>query len=286
MPDKVAAAEIRESGFGDKELAVARMPGHWLLARLGKRVLRPGGLELTRRMMDLLGIGAADAVVELAPGLGASARMVLERGPYSYTAVERDASAADTVGRYLEGEHQRCVVGDAENTGLVGAGASVVFGEAMLTMQRPEQKRRIVAEAHRLLASGGRYGIHELCFVPEGLDGAAKGEIQRDLSRSIHVGARPLTSGEWRELLELEGFEVLGESTAPMRLLEPGRLFRDEGVGGALRFVVNVLRDGEARARVLAMRGVFRKHRRHMAGITLVAVKPERGIAPGPPGSG
>jgi hypothetical protein len=29
------------------ELDVSRIPGHWLLARLGKRVLRPGGLELT-----------------------------------------------------------------------------------------------------------------------------------------------------------------------------------------------------------------------------------------------
>lgn len=147
MSGKVEAAEIQESGFGDKELAVARMPGHWLLARLGKRVLRPGGLELTRRMMDLLGIGAADAVVELAPGLGASARMVLERQPRSYTAVERDASAAYTVGSYMEGEHQRCVVGDAEDTGLDDSCAGVVFGEAMLTMQRREQKHRIVAEA-------------------------------------------------------------------------------------------------------------------------------------------
>jgi len=27
------------------DLDVAKMPGHWLLARLGKRVLRPGGLR-------------------------------------------------------------------------------------------------------------------------------------------------------------------------------------------------------------------------------------------------
>ena len=30
----------------------ADLPGHWLLARLGKRVLRPGGLELTSRVLD------------------------------------------------------------------------------------------------------------------------------------------------------------------------------------------------------------------------------------------
>jgi hypothetical protein len=33
------------------ELGAGKMPGHWLLARLGKRVLRPGGLELTRSML-------------------------------------------------------------------------------------------------------------------------------------------------------------------------------------------------------------------------------------------
>ncbi|HCD33381.1 MAG TPA: SAM-dependent methyltransferase, partial [Phycisphaerales bacterium] len=43
---------------------IAKMPGHWVLARLGKRVLRPGGVELTRWMIDSLGIGQDDRVVE------------------------------------------------------------------------------------------------------------------------------------------------------------------------------------------------------------------------------
>ena len=32
-------------------LKTEKMPGHWVLARLGKRVLRPGGMELTRLML-------------------------------------------------------------------------------------------------------------------------------------------------------------------------------------------------------------------------------------------
>ena len=32
------------------------IPGHWVLAQLGKRVLRPGGMELTRRMLAALTI--------------------------------------------------------------------------------------------------------------------------------------------------------------------------------------------------------------------------------------
>ncbi|MEK6283450.1 MAG: hypothetical protein AABN95_24110 [Acidobacteriota bacterium] len=31
-----------------------------------------------------------------------------------------------------------------------------------------------------------------------------------------------------------------------MSLLEPGRLIKDEGVMGAMRFALNVLKDGEA----------------------------------------
>ena len=52
------------------ELAASKMPGHWLLARLGKRVLRPGGLSLTRRLLESLAIQPSDAVVEFAPGHG------------------------------------------------------------------------------------------------------------------------------------------------------------------------------------------------------------------------
>jgi len=37
----------------------ADIPGHWLLARLGKRVLRPGGLELTSRLLAAANIHAS-----------------------------------------------------------------------------------------------------------------------------------------------------------------------------------------------------------------------------------
>jgi len=35
---------------------LCKMQGHWLLARMGKRVLRPGGLELTSQMLNLLDV--------------------------------------------------------------------------------------------------------------------------------------------------------------------------------------------------------------------------------------
>lgn len=74
--------------------AVEKWAGHWLLARMGKRVLRPGGRELTQRLLARLAITQSDDVVEFAPGLGVTARLTLACRPASYTAVERDRDAA------------------------------------------------------------------------------------------------------------------------------------------------------------------------------------------------
>ena len=118
-----------------KATEIQKTPGHWLLARLGKRVLRPGGIELTRKMLDALAISPGDNVIEFAPGLGVTAKLTLKREPASYVGVERDERAARSVRRVLSGANQRCVIGKAQETGLPGESASVVYGEAMLTMQ-------------------------------------------------------------------------------------------------------------------------------------------------------
>ncbi|MEO6847217.1 MAG: hypothetical protein ABI443_06870, partial [Chthoniobacterales bacterium] len=70
-----------------------------------------------------------------------------------------------------------------------------------------------------------------------------------------------------------EGFAIEAKARLPMGLLTPRRLIVDEGVWGALRIVRNLCRDTEARGRVLAMRQVFHKYRRHLAAIMLVGKK-------------
>jgi hypothetical protein len=96
--------------------------------------------------------------------------------------------------------------------------------------------------------------------------------VLRRLHRE-HGLARPLTIGEWRQLLDAEGFSVQSQAQAPMHLLEPRRLVQDEGLFGACRFAFNLLCNREARRRVLAMRRVFAKHRDHLAAITLTGIK-------------
>lgn len=252
-----------------------KMQGHWLLARAGKRVLRPGGLVLTRQMIDALSISSEDRVVEFAPGMGVTARMVLRRKPLQYWGVEREPAAAARLESVLPRGMAEIVAAQAEHSGLPDACASVVYGEAMLSMQTPQQKGRIISEARRLLARGGRYGIHELCFRPDTISQALRREIEAEMSKEIHVGVQPLCSSEWKQLFEQQGLDVIWCGEADLDLLEPGRMLQDEGILRCLKIVCNVARDPVLRQRILAIRRIFRKYREHLGAVSIVAMRME-----------
>jgi SAM-dependent methyltransferase len=245
--------------------------GHWLLARLGKRVLRPGGVELTRTLLARVGVNDVD-VVELAPGLGRTASEILALQPRSYRGAEQDPDAASAVRAVVAGRGEVCVA-DAADTGLPSASADVVVGEAMLTMQGDKAKHAIVAEAARLLRPGGRYAIHELALTPDDIPGTVKSDVRQALAGAIKVNARPLTFAEWRQVLAEHGLVVEHIETAPMALLQPRRLVSDEGLFGAMRFGKNLLTHPDARRRVLRMRRTFRRHRKQLTAVGIAARK-------------
>ncbi|UVE95453.1 class I SAM-dependent methyltransferase [Dietzia sp. B32] len=245
--------------------------GHWLLARIGKKVLRPGGKELSEWLVSAATV-TGKRVVELAPGLGLTATLLLNENPASYVGVDSDPDAV-AVARDTIGGRGELVVATAQNTGLETASADIIMGEAMLTMQGDSAKRQIVAEAGRVLGPAGRYLVHELCLVPDTLDDEIKTGIRKDLARSIRVNARPLTVAEWIHLFDEAGFGVESTELRPMALLQPRRVLADEGIVGVARIVRNLLRDADARRRVLAMRRTFVAHDQHMSAVGFVLRK-------------
>ena len=201
-----------------------------------------------------------------------------DRDPKSYRGVDRDQQVVDIISKLTSEKATipaSCVQRDAADTGLESNSADVVIGEAMLTMQTERGKQAIIGEAFRLLRAGGTYSIHELGLQPDNLDESVKDEVRKALARSIKVNARPLTEQEWRELLEAEGFEVLWRGKEPMALLDMKRNIADEGIGGVLRILRNVLGNKDIRARVLNMKHTFDKYSNELTGIAFVVRKPE-----------
>jgi len=253
----------------------AHLQGHWLLAKLGKKVLRPGGRKLTNWMIDNAN-PTNKRVVEFAPGLGITAAEILDRNPKTYTGVDQDPDAATATTLSTKqarlGIPTEVINGVASDTGLPTGSADLVVGEAMLTMQGEKGKTAIVSEANRILAAGGRYAIHELLLTPNNVDQTVADNLRKALATTIKVNARPLTATEWSELLENNGFKVLSIKVAPMGLLQPKQMVEDEGPR-VLKIMFNLARNPQARKRVLAMRKVFSENAQNLGAISIIAEK-------------
>lgn len=247
--------------------------GHWLLSKMGKKVLRPGGKVLTHKLIDGLKISPADRVLEFAPGMGYTAMQVLKRNPRSYIGIELNEEAANLLRKKITGTDRQIIIGNAAKVPLDDSCADRVYGEAMLTMQADHRKSEIIREAHRLLRKGGLYGIHELGLTPDDLDAPTKAQIQKDLSLCIKVNARPLTRHEWITLLEKEGFKILKIETSPMLLLDTARIIDDEGFFRSLKIGFNILRQPKARRRINEMRCVFNRYKPQMNAVAIIAEK-------------
>lgn len=247
--------------------------GHWLLAKMGKKVLRPGGKELTLKLIEGMNFKNQDDVIEFAPGIGYTAFKVLEKKPKSYTGVDLNEEAAASLRKKIHGNNRQIIVGNAAETHLPDASADKVYGEAMLTMHVDRRKSDIIREAHRLLRPGGYYGIHELGLVPDNISEEKKAIIQRELSKCIKVNARPLTQLEWIQLLTDEGFEIVHVYTNTMHLLETRRIIDDEGLLRSLKITFNIYRNPSARKRINEMKCVFNKYDKEMNAIAIVARK-------------
>lgn len=250
-----------------------KQQGHWLLAKMGKKVLRPGGKELTLKMIDNLVVNNDDVVVEFAPGLGLTAEITLAKNPENYIGIELDEEAAEKLRKKFAKKNVQIINKNAAETELPEQVANKVYGEAMLTMQADHRKREIIREAHRILKPGGLYAVHELGLTPNDIAPEAKATIQRELAQVIRVNARPLTVSEWSEIIESEGFKIIKVETNPMHLLEKKRMIQDEGFFRTLKIGFNILTNPDARKRIRAMRKVFRTYENNLNAVAIVAEK-------------
>ncbi|MFZ1381317.1 MAG: methyltransferase domain-containing protein [Scrofimicrobium sp.] len=241
---------------------------------MGKKVLRPGGVELTNRILEEAAPSSADSIVEFGPGVGKTAQILLAVGPQRYWGVDIRDTDDNQLLDVLAGHPNAVLVNaDARSTGLSDGCATLVVGEAMRTMQSDQHKLEIMKEAFRILAPGGRYAIHEMGFRPDTPVATSKA-VEKALSRTIKVGARPLTLEGWTALLEEAGFEVRYSTTNKMALLEVRRMISDEGIVGFAKIVKNVAGNSAARERVLKMRKTFKANQEYLCAVGIVAMKP------------
>lgn len=245
-------------------------PGHQVLAAAGKKILRPGGRAATEQLFQWAEFKPGETVLELASSFGESAialakqfgvRVVgVEKHPDSVARAQANIQAAGLA------DQVQIIEGNIFHLEQIPGPFDYVLAEAILTMQSPSGKAKILRSIHGHLKPGGKFLSHEL------LAHNNQEQIHRDLAAAIRVNATPLSTANWIAECEVAGLSVYQHRTGEMGLLNLGQLLRDEGIIDAVRIGWNILRNPTIRSRVLEMRRVFHQHRQNLGYVALCAV--------------
>ena len=117
--------------------------------------LRPGGLALTRELIDRAGFRAGETVADIGCGLGASTRLLLDRG---VAAIGVDLVVPSDAG--ARGEAPPLVVADAARLPFADDSLDGVLSECSLSLTA--DRERTLAEWFRKLRRGGRLALSDV----------------------------------------------------------------------------------------------------------------------------
>lgn len=253
-------------------LDLTTAPSHVVLAAAGKTVLRPGGRAATEQLFQWANFKPGNTVLELASGLGNSAIDLAKRYTVEVVGIEKDEervkiaqSNVHAAGLPLQ---VQIVTGDIFHLEAMPQQFDYVFAEAILTMQSPSAKAKILAGIYDRLKPGGIFLSHEMVARDRLM------QIHQDLSRVTRVNATPLPELEWIDAFSQAGLTVIHHQTGEVGLLNPLQILRDEGLANTIQFFWTVLTQPVVRDRVLTMRQVFNQHRQDLGYITLCAMRP------------
>ncbi|MHC5743916.1 MAG: SAM-dependent methyltransferase [Nostoc sp.] len=244
--------------------------GHEVLAAAGKKYLRPGGRIATEKLFQWANFQPEETVLELGSSFGYSAIALAKKYHVKVVGIEKnpDSVACARTNICAAGlENQvEIIEGNIFNLEAISGKFDYVLAEAILTMQSPLGKAKILAEIHNRLKLGGKFLSHELLATNK------EEQIHADLARVIRVNSTPLSESNWITVFATAGLQVQKCQTDSMDLLNLGRIFQDEGFFNTTRILWNILTQRDIRKRVLEIHQVFHKYQHELGYIISCAV--------------
>jgi len=259
--------------------------GFEIRRKVGRTVLRPGSTAATdklhswiqrrRRLFpdDTTDTGTAAtstaSVLELASGLGQGGMRLASKYGYDVLLTDTDRARLDRAAAEAErrgldglvstrildmnkiGEQLLVLSDDADNSQKVHFDAAIL--EACTTHLPLKAKTKVVRDVGRV---SDQILLHEMCFRDNESELSDDDilQIKRDMSSRLRIGFEPMRVGEWKALLETNGFDVRNCETGPMRLLDPLYIVKDEGLTGLFKIAYNLFTQPRLRKRILETR--------------------------------
>lgn len=245
--------------------------GHQFLARLGKKRLRPGGLEATTWLISQGDFSQDKKVLEIACNRCFTAIELAKKYHCHIEAIDLDKSVLKKAQENIKKSGLEDLIhvrqANALKLPFEDNSFDIVINEAMLTMLSPAAKDKAIKEYYRVLKPGGILLTHDVAYLDEKTE-----KLIDSLRETIHINVAPLQVKKWEQLFKENGFQKVISQFGDMSLMTTRGMIKDEGFLNTIRIVRNGLRT-ENRKMFLKMRKFFTKTGKDLCYIVVASQK-------------
>jgi len=231
----------------------------FMAKHVGLKVIHPGGLKATQRLLDFLNLGKNANVIDIACGKGTTALYISEKYGCSVTGIDISEELVEEA-RYLNkksGLEKKVTfeVGDALRLPFYDNQFDAAVSQAMLILV--EDKIQNIKETNRVLKAGGRAGWLELSWRKD-IDSEFLEKVSNVLCAYCMINVE--TYSEWEETFRTAGINNI--STIRCKDFRGNNFdtLKDEGLINTLKIAFKTIRNSEIRDRIRLMNKFFREY--------------------------
>lgn len=249
---------------------IKREPGHFLLRRLGKTKLRPGGVKATEWLIDKIDFKKSPVILEVACNEAINIIEFAKKYKNKNYGIDLNEDAINFAKKNIAknnlSDYVKVQVADATHLPFDDESFDIVINEAMLTMLSDSQKEKALSEYYRVLKKGGMLLTHDVMLEKNDYD------LIKELQYVINNPATPHTKDDWKSFHKSVGFVDSKDYIGKMTLLSNRGMMIDEGIFRMFKIVKNGIID-KNRGQFFEMMKFFRKNKSKLGFIAICSTK-------------
>lgn len=244
--------------------------GHIFLKRLGKKILRPGGIEATNFLIKNIDFKNNINILEVACNRGINLINLAKKYPqvnfYGIDIDPKSIEEANNLKKINKLNNLTFNTGNALNLDFEDNKFDFIINEAMLTMFPNHLKEKILKEYYRILKIDGLLLTQDIMLIDN------FETVKNELSDSINININPINKNEWISLFEKFNFKTINSFNGKLSLMTLNGMLKDEGIINTIKIILNGLKK-ENREQFIKMKKTFTRLKNDMNFVCFVNKK-------------